>query len=76
MFMITHGDNWHGEHKQTKFSTDNRGQFHLSGHIHSKKCDKILGRQYDVGVVGNDYRPVSISKIESWITKTLKDEKC
>lgn len=66
------GANWHGEHKQQQFSVSDEGQFHLHGHIHSPnggKSQKILGRQYDVGVVGNNYRPVSISEIESWISK-------
>lgn len=54
------------------------GQFALHGHIHSNKdktkSKKILGRQFDVGVCGNDYRPVSTSIIEAWIAKTLKEE--
>lgn len=69
--------NWHGEHKQYKkgFSLEDFGQFHLHGHIHSPnsgKSTKILGRQYDVGVDANNFRPVSISEIESWIAKTNK----
>lgn len=66
------GENWHGEHKQLRFSIEDRGQFHLHGHIHSPnsgKSQKILGKQYDVGVPANNYRPVSISQIESWIAK-------
>lgn len=68
------GENWHGEarHKE-KFSYEDTGQFHLHGHIHSPnngKSQKILGRQYDVGVDANDYRPVSCSTIQSWIAKT------
>ena len=64
------GDLWHGESKQIRFSTENRGQFHLCGHTHKSKNDMILHRQWDIGVVGNDFRPVSISKVESWISKT------
>lgn len=70
------GENWHGESrlKQRIFTTTDEGQFHIHGHIHShpdkEKSKKILGRQMDVGVVGNQYRPVSISVIESWIAKT------
>lgn len=66
------GDNWHGEYKQHRFSIEDNGQFHLHGHIHSPnhgKSQKILGKQYDIGVVANGYRPVSISVIESWIAK-------
>lgn len=69
------GENWHGETKQSRFSITDEGQFHLHGHIHSPnggKSQKILGKQHDVGVVANSYRPVSISQIESWITKYVK----
>lgn len=66
------GENWHGESKQHRFTVADEGQFHLHGHIHSPnggKSERILGKQFDVGVVANKYRPVSISEIESWITK-------
>jgi calcineurin-like phosphoesterase family protein len=68
-------ENWHGESrlKQRIFTTTDEGQHHLHGHIHSPnggKSQKILGRQFDIGVVANGYRPVSISVIESWIAKT------
>lgn len=72
------GLNWHGEYKKQNFSVENKGQFHLHGHIHSRpnngKSQKILGRQFDVGVPANNYRPVHISEIESWIYKELNDE--
>lgn len=72
-------DNWHGERKHgAKHSFTNEGQFHLSGHIHSGSSNnkqKILGRQYDVGVCANNYKPVSYSKIESWIALTIQGEK-
>lgn len=66
-------DNWHGErrpkHKMSALADE--GQFHLHGHIHSRKDKaqsvKILDKQYDVGVTANNYTPVSISQIESWI---------
>jgi calcineurin-like phosphoesterase family protein len=66
------GENWHGETKQQRFSITDEGQFHLHGHIHSPnggKSERILGKQMDVGVAANRYRPVSISEIESWIAK-------
>jgi calcineurin-like phosphoesterase family protein len=66
------GSNWHGDHKQLAYSIQDIGQFHLHGHIHSPnggRSERILGRQFDVGVVANKYRPVSISQIESWIAK-------
>ena len=68
-------ENWHGESRlrQRIFTTTNEGQFHIHGHIHSPnggKSQKTLNRQFDVGVVANSYRPVSISVIESWIAKT------
>jgi len=73
------GENWHGESrlKQRIFTVKDEGQFHLHGHIHSPnggKSQKILGRQRDVGVAANGYRPVSISEIESWIAKTKQEE--
>ena len=65
-------ENWHGESRHQRFySTADRGQYHLHGHIHSPnsgKSVKILDKQYDVGVVANSFRPVSISTIESWIS--------
>lgn len=70
-------ENWHGEKKNKRFTVENRGQFHLHGHIHSRegndKSVKILDKQYDVGVPGNNYTPVSFSTIESWITKYKKE---
>lgn len=72
------GEHWHGETKNGRFTTENYGQFHLHGHIHSPnggKSVKVLGRQRDVGVAANNYRPVSLSEIESWITKTKQKEK-
>ena len=70
-------ENWHNEAKNHKYSVENEGQFHLHGHIHSPnkgKSQKILGRQYDVGVPANGYGPVSIGVIESWIVKTKRSE--
>jgi calcineurin-like phosphoesterase family protein len=71
------GANWHGEHKNQRFSFIDEGQFHLHGHIHSSNLTKgtkeiIQGRQMDIGVPGNHYRPVPFAAIESWIMKTLK----
>ena len=66
------GENWHGEARHKEFSITNEGQFHLHGHIHSGPANKKLKismRQYDVGVPANQYRPVSISTIESWISE-------
>lgn len=68
-------EKWHGETKHgNKYSIEDFGQWHLSGHIHSgphkKQSIRCLGRQMDVGVVANKYKPVSISEIQSWIAKT------
>jgi calcineurin-like phosphoesterase family protein len=74
-------ENWHGESrpKHQMSSIKDEGQFHLHGHIHSRKdkpqSKKILGRQFDVGVTANNYQPVSLPEIESWISLTLKEEK-
>lgn len=70
-------ENWHGEHKNERFTVKNESQFHLHGHIHSPnsgKSKKILGRQFDVGLPANGYKPVPISEIESWIARTLQSE--
>lgn len=69
------GENWHGESRHKRFSLPDFGQYHLSGHLHSKKGETIVDRQMDVGVPGNDYRPVSLSQIESWIALHKKDIK-
>lgn len=74
------GELWHGESKlkNIKYTVANRGQFHLHGHIHSSptkdRSTKILDKQYDIGVTANNYRPVSISQIESWISTYKRDE--
>lgn len=73
-------ENWHGEKRDSRmrFTLVNHGQFHLHGHIHSPnggRSDKIEGRQCDVGVDANKYMPISISKIESWISKVLSGGK-
>jgi calcineurin-like phosphoesterase family protein len=68
---------WHGETRHKDFSIQNYGQFHLHGHIHSPnggKSAKILDRQFDVGLPANNYRPVHISTIESWISQTKQKE--
>ena len=70
------GQNWHRENDHVKFSIEDEGQFHLHGHIHSSKENGRLvkdGRQWDVGVCGNGFKPVSISQVESWISKEKRD---
>ena len=72
------GDNWHGESKHVHLSVENNGQFHLHGHIHSGPANdkpREVGRQYDVGVPSNNYRPISLSQLESWIAKVHRQEK-
>lgn len=73
------GGNWHGENKNHRFTFSDEGQFHLHGHIHSSISTphkKIVdGRQMDIGVVAHHYRPVSFSHIESWIAKTILQER-
>lgn len=66
------GENWHGESRHIEFSVEDEGQYHLAGHIHSgpnNNKPKFTNRQYDVGVCANNYRPVSLGTIESWIAK-------
>lgn len=69
---VAPGDNWHGEHKQQRFSIEDFGQFHLHGHTHKAASERLLGKQWDVGVRANDYRPINISAIESWIAQYHK----
>lgn len=65
------GENWHGEFKNERFMNfDTKIDYLIHGHIHSTKENgkpKYTDKQYDVGVANSDYRPVSISEIESWI---------
>jgi calcineurin-like phosphoesterase family protein len=65
------GESWHGEKRHTlRYSMPFQdAAFHLHGHIHSRPIDRILGKQFDVGVRANAWRPVSMSVIESWIAK-------
>jgi calcineurin-like phosphoesterase family protein len=68
----TPGEHWHKEHKHTLYSIEDTGGFHLHGHIHARKGNGKLiedGKQRDVGVPGNQYKPVAQSQIESWIMK-------
>ena len=68
------GINWHGENKNLDYTVENKGQFHLHGHIHSPnggRSKRIEGRQFDVGLPANKYRPVHIGVIESFIMKEL-----
>jgi len=73
------GDHWHGESKHIQFSVDNEGQFHLCGHTHKKAggvgmdAPKYM-RQWDVGVAGNGYKPVSLKEVEEWVTTTKSPE--
>lgn len=65
------GENWHGETRHRRFSVDDFGQFHLHGHTHKGSEYAQIGRQWDVGVPGNKYRPVSQSQVEAWISQQL-----
>lgn len=72
-------ENWHKENQhKDKFSINDFGQFHLHGHIHARgekaNGKKIIdGRQMDVGICGNNYKPVTLSQIESWIASYKED---
>ena len=69
------GEMWHGESRHGKYSFPDFGQYHLHGHIHSPnggKSTKIQGKQFDVGVVANKYKPVNFSVIEAWIVGDRK----
>ena len=67
------GENWHGESRQMQFMVKDEGQYHVHGHIHSGPANKKLTKdkkQWDIGVCGNNYRPVHISAVESWISRS------
>ena len=73
----TEGENWHKESVHWRFSIDDFGQFHAHGHTHAPNGGRSqvrLGRQFDVGVDGNNYTPVSAATVESWIFHTKKRE--
>ncbi len=73
MHGVVPGENWHKETKhKNRYSIEDFGQFHLHGHVHARgesvNGKKIIdGRQMDVGVMAHNYKPVSISQVESWI---------
>lgn len=78
--MKNPNENWHGESRKAHqmCAIKDEGQFHLHGHIHSRKdklqSKRVLGRQLDVGVTANDYRPLSLGEITSWVMKTVNEE--
>ena len=73
-------ENWHGENRhEHTHSFPDFGQFHVHGHCHTrglKENGKLVvdDRQFDVGLMGNGYKPVSMSQIESWMEKHNKDK--
>ena len=67
------GENFHGEHRYSKIAVQNHAGFHCHGHIHANGT-KINGHQYNVGVMHNDYSPVSIKTIDQWVQRTLAKE--
>lgn len=61
-------ESWHGESRHDKYSFPDFGQYHLHGHTHKRKDNDVrTHNQWDIGCVGNNYRPVSFSAIEAWI---------
>lgn len=70
------GENWHGESRQQMFtSQDPTVDYHLHGHCHKTPEERETDKQFDIGVRANNYRPVSISQIESWIAKNANKTK-
>lgn len=74
-------ENWHGEKwHNDNYSFPDFGQFHAHGHIHARGLKKngrlvVDGRQWDVGVCGNNFTPVTLSQIESWMGKYNQENK-
>jgi len=69
-------ENWHKEHRHINYSVPNFNQYHLHGHTHLRggKGPIKENKQWDVGLPGNNYFPVSISKIESWISSHKRNK--
>tara|TARA_R100000951_G_C2653160_1_gene185149 strand:- start:2555 stop:3103 length:549 start_codon:yes stop_codon:yes gene_type:complete len=72
-------ENWHGEKwHHNNYSYPDFGQFHVHGHCHARGLKEngrlvIDNRQWDVGVCGNKFTPVTLSQIESWIHRYKKE---
>lgn len=67
-------ESWHGESRHDEFSFPDFGQdMHLHGHTHKRpENDVKIYKQWDIGVPGNKYRPVSFSAIEAHIATRSK----
>ena len=69
-------ENWHGESRHDKYSFPDFGQYHLHGHTHKRPGNDVKTyNQWDIGVPGNNYRPVSFSAVEAWIAIGKKENK-
>lgn len=71
---------WHGDHKNQKYSVQyDPKKLHLHGHTHKgpnkgKNYEDVkVDNLWDIGVVGNKYRPIMQSEIESHIVKLNKE---
>lgn len=72
---LKEGEHWHGERKNQRFTCrDLTVDYHLHGHVHKPRDaeDRFTDRQYDVGVPANNFCPVSLSEIESWVVTQEK----
>lgn len=77
MARHTVGDAWHGESKYREGCFVDLGEhhFHVHGHLHAPnkgRSEVKLGRQWDIGVDGNDLDPVSLKQITKWMDKEGK----
>lgn len=57
------------------------GSWHLFGHLHTRQLmefetlkTKLFAKQYDVGIDGNSFRPVSYYEIKNIIEKQLQND--
>lgn len=68
---------WHGESRHEEFSFPDFGQaLHLHGHVHKRPGNDVRTyNQWDIGVVGNNYKPVSFSAVEAWIATGKRNQK-
>jgi calcineurin-like phosphoesterase family protein len=63
-------DSKHGE-RYASYRPKDDGRFLLHGHVHSKPETRLRERQLDVGVDGNDYKPLHLDEVAVIIASQL-----
>lgn len=70
MRNAVNGENWHGEIRFFNRGLFDTGYYHLHGHTHLMDDTVRIGRQWDVGIHGNDFIPVSDKRVIKWIQES------